>query len=238
MKNLVFAAILLGGLSQATGCIISSDDSSSDGSFLVSWDLQSRLAATPGAISCTDAGVTTIRTTSQPVGGGMIVDLFDCGVGVDETAPLPQTDYTVWVDALDSANALVAESFSQDASIFDTNPVGVNFSFPVNIGYFGLTWTLVNSGSPVTCADVGGDGLSILSTGVNGGGSGIDEIFDCTDGTATTTSDLPLDDYTVSITLIDANDQPLNTPENKSTSLDYGNQLQDLGNFEFDFTQP
>jgi len=238
MKNLVFAALLLGGLSQATGCIISSDDSSSDGSFLVSWDLQTRLAASPGAISCADAGVTTIRTTSQPVAGGMIVDLFDCSVGVDETAPLPQTDYTVWVDALDSADALVAESFSQDASIFDTNPVGVDFSFPVDIGYFGLTWTLTRDGVQETCADEGGDGLEILSTPVNGGGTGFDEIFDCSDGSATTTSDLPLDDYTVSITLIDANDQPLNNPENKSTSLDYGNQLNDLGNFEFDFTQP
>ncbi len=207
MKNLVFVALLLGGLSQATGCIISSGDDNTDGSFQVSWELQSRLSATPGAITCGDADVVTIRTTSQPAAGGEIVDLFDCGVGVDETAPLPQTDYTVWVNALDAADALVAESFSQDASIFDSNPVGVNFSFPVNVGYFGLTWTLVNvtnGGVPTTCADVGGDGLEILSTPVNGGGTGFDEIFDCTDGSATTTLDMPLDDYTVSITLNDA----------------------------------
>lgn len=242
MKNLVFAALLAGGLTQATGCIITSDDDDpvTTSSFLVTWNLESGLTTPPGAIGCGDAGVDTIRTISEPTGAAQIVDLFDCADGTHETAPLPLRNYTVWVEALDAAEALVAQSFASEETLFDANPVGVTFTFPVDIGYFGLTWTITENGSPATCG--ANDALSVLSTPVGSSGTGYDDIFDCVDGTGTTTAPLALDDYTVVVALLDdmgtvdtGDDFVYGQSEPRVEGIDFGNHLVDLGNFEFEF---
>lgn len=233
MKNLVFATLLLGGLSQATGCIITSDDDPVDeSSFLVSWNLTAAPddQNAPVAINCADSGVATIRTVSEPTGGAQIIDLFDCVDGSHQTAPLPLADYLVWVQALDAGELMLAQSFASEETLFDANPVGVSFTFPVNIGWLGLSWTLVGD----TCQT--GDGVSVLTTPVNGGGTFFDEVFNCVDGAATTTQNIPIDDLTVSVSLIDTDDNVLGQSEPRSTAIQYGNHLVDLGNFEFDFT--
>jgi hypothetical protein len=247
MKKLVFAALLLGGLSQATGCIIVSDDDDTvdSSTFLVEWNLETALASPPGAITCADAGVDTIRTVSEPTGGAQIIDLFDCTDGVHETAPLPLGDYLVWTDAVDSTNGdlLVAQSFSQEETLFDANPVGVDFTFPVDAGYLALTWTLTEDTTPptaLTCADVGGDGVSVLATEVGGSSTGYDEIFACTDGSSGQISfdqrtALPIMDYTVVVSLLDDQDNVLGMSEARSVGIDFGNELEDLGNFDFAF---
>lgn len=237
MKNLVFAALLLGGLSQATGCIIVSDDDDDDSStFLVSWDLQTGLVSDSQlqAITCADAGVASIRTVSRPAGGANIIDLFDCVDGQRETAPLPLGDYVVTTDALDASESVVAISSQTEETLFDGNPVGVTFAYPVDIAYFGLTWVLTQGGNTINCET--GDGVSVLSTEVGGSGTGYDEIFDCVAGTGTTTVHLPLQQYTVSISLIDAQDTVLSQADPITERLDIGNEVVDLGNFEFDFT--
>jgi len=240
MKKLVFATLLLGGLSQATGCIITSDDTVDTGSFFVSWTLESGLASPAGAITCAEAGVTTIRTVSEPTGGAQIIDLFDCVNGQQETAPLPIADYLVWTEALDSSDALVAQSFASEESIFDTNPVGVDFRYPVDIGWFGFTWTLTNATvtpeQPLTCAEFGGDGVMISAIPVNGTGTGPEippEIFNCTDGVATTTVTMPLQEYDIVVSLIDATNRELGRSDVRREVLTFGNQLVDLGNFDF-----
>lgn len=233
MKNLVFATLLIGGLSQATGCIITTDDDPVEqSSFLVSWNLTAAddndRDAPLAAIDCASAGIDTIRTVSEPDGGAQIVDLFDCVDLNKETAPLPLANYLVWVQALDG-DVMVAQSFAAEASLVNANPVGVDFTFPINAGWLGLTWTLVGG----DC--IAGDGVSVLTTPVNGQGSFFDEIFNCVDGAATTTYNIPVDDLTVSVSLIDANDTVRGQSQPRSTSIEYGNHLVDLGNFEFDF---
>lgn len=73
-------------------------------------------------------------------------------------------------------------------------------------GYFHATWTLSQGGAATTCQAQGADGVSFLFT--DSANNGTDEIFDCV-AMAGNTNPLPVDDYTLSVSLLDAQDQVL-----------------------------
>ena len=237
MKKLVFVALMLGAISQAAGCIITSDDDDdSAAQFDVRWTLTS--GASDAAIDCASAGVATIKVTSRGASVGDFVDLFNCGDGYNSTALLPLDDYTVWIDALDSADGLVAQSNSQLSMLdVDQELVTLNFDFPVDGGFFALTWALLDdaTNAALTCAEVVAGGVEVISTPVGGGGTGLSDIFDCTAGEGVTDK-LPIDTYTVVIELLESGtDLSLGTSIPREESIDYGNHLVDLGNFDFAF---
>jgi len=201
--------------------------------FDVTWNLT---AGDPEATTnCAAAGVDTIQVVSQPNVGTDFVDLFDCAGGSGLTAPLPPGSYTVWVNALDGSNDLVARSAAQSYSLqADDDAVLLLYLFPVDGGFFSLTWTLVDTGdNPLTCAAVGAGGVSLLSTLV-GTADAYEDIFDCAAGEGETAK-LPVHDYTVVIDLLDDDVPPgsLATSAPRSVSIDFGNHRFDLGNFEF-----
>jgi hypothetical protein len=230
MNKLVFAALLLGGLTQATGCIIVSDDDDETGYFNVSWNLTEGANDTTASTCPGD----TVEVVSERVGGTQFVDLYDCVDGSGETAALPLGDYNVWVN-VKQGDTLMAQSFLGTASIdLDGETVPIGFDIAIDGGYFGLTWSMTDDLADLTCGDVGAGGVSVLSTLI-GPNTGIDDIFDCTDGSATTPK-LDLGDYTIVVSLLDAvDDSVLGASMPRETSLDYGNELNDLGNFEFVF---
>ena len=101
----------------------------------------------------------------------------------------------------------------------------------------GKVWTLVDDATndPVTCAEVVAGSVEVISTPVGGGGTGLSDIFDCTDAEGVTDK-LPLDSYTVVVEVLEEGTElSLGTSEPRTENLDYGNELIDLGNFEFAF---
>lgn len=238
MKKLVFAALMLGGLAQATGCIITSDDDDDDvntAQFDVTWNLTEGDSET--AAACADYGIETIQVVSEPTSGSQYIDLYTCSTGFDATAPLPLGDYTVWVNALDAGDNMIAQSNSQAATLDLGNElVPLTFTFPVDGGFFALTWTLVDDATndPVTCTEVGAaGGVDVLATIVDTT-TAFDDIFDCEDGEGVTAK-VDVADYTVVVNVLNANEEALGTSNPRTVSIDYGNELEDLGNFEFAF---
>ncbi len=240
MKKLVFAALMLGGLAQTTGCIITSDDDDDDdvvntAQFDVTWDLtegESEVAA-----ACADWGIETIQVVSAPTTGTEYIDLYNCTDGFNATDPLPLGDYTVWVNALDAGDNMVAQSNSQMSTLdLGGDLVPLTFSFPVDGGYFALTWDLVDTGDNVlTCSEVGSGGVGVLST-IVGTADAYDDLFNCEDGEGVTAK-VDVADYTVVVDILDTAEPPgsLGSSEPRTVSIDYGNHLNDLGNFEFVF---
>jgi hypothetical protein len=239
MKKLVFAALMLGGLAQTTGCIITSDDDDDDvintAQFDVTWNLTE--GASEAAAACADWGITTIQVVSAPTVGSEYIDLYDCIDGYNATAPLPLGDYTVWVNALDSSDYMVAQSNSQAATLdLGGELVPLTFDFPVDGGYFALTWNLVDmSDNPLTCTEVGSGGVGVLST-IVGTADAYDDLFNCEDGEGVTAK-VDIADYTVVVDILDTAEPPgsLGMSEPRTVSIEYGNELNDLGNFEFVF---
>jgi hypothetical protein len=69
----------------------------------------------------------------------------------------------------------------------------------VEAGYFRATWTLTADGFPVSCFDVGGDTVSYIFT--DSYGQGDEDLFDC-EAMAGNTDPLPIDDFTLSVSLL------------------------------------
>lgn len=203
------------------------------GSFLVSWNMGQRLGPAPGPIDCTAAGVTTMRVTSEATNGSQVVDLFDCGDSSGETGPLGYGDYRVWVDALANTDQLVARSPTKDATIVGTNPMSLALSFPIDVGFFTATWTLTKNGNPVTCAQVAATNIQLFATTADGNQM-FGDYFPCSQGTGTTSFDMPLGGYSVVVSVLDDQDTTLGAAAPLTTSIDYGDETVDLGSFELE----
>ncbi len=230
MKKLVFATLLLGGLSQAVGCVAGDEEAQFD----VSWTLTA--GDNDAVIDCGTAGVATIKVTSSGATAGDFIDLFDCTDGYNATALLPLDDYTVWIDALDANDGLIAQSNSQLETLdLDGELVTVDFEFPTDGGFFALTWNVLDAydDSEITCDTAGAGGVEVVSTPVSNSGTFLSDIWDCTDFEGVT-SKLPLDTYTVVVSLLEqGTDYSLGDSNPTTETLEWGNELIDLGNFDF-----
>jgi hypothetical protein len=222
MKKLVIPALLLGAL-QATGCIFVSDDDTEDtASINVSWNLVS-----DGAPAGCPAGATTAAVNAQRGGAGSpFVDLFDCADGAGFADDLPLDTYTVWVDFTDdSGNVTYAQSEAADVNL-DTPGEQANAAFTVDVdnGFFDVQWEIAGGG----CASVAGEnGVGVLSTHTTTT-MGYDDKFNCEDGeTGTvTTGALPIGDYEVILSILDAQDASLGDSALIPDSIDFGNQFK------------
>lgn len=217
---------MAGGLAQATGCLSSDPPTAL---MRVNWELTS-LDGDP----CPENG--SVEVVSQHSGGAEFVDIYHCVAGEGVTAALPLGTYTVWVNVVTPEDTLWAESFATEVTLdLDREIVPVNFSILTDEGYLYATWSLVDevSNEELTCADAAADGVSIVSTLVDAGGTGTDHVFDCEDHEGMT-APLPIGEYTVVTSLLDSQEQVLNQSAPRSAKIQFGNELVDLGNFDFD----
>lgn len=100
MKKLAFAALLLAGLAQATGCIFVSDDEG--GQFEVRWALLA--GSTPTTCEAVGADYVASLATLNETGEGF-EDLFhNCSAGTGTTFSMPLGTYTVDVSIWDDVN--------------------------------------------------------------------------------------------------------------------------------------
>lgn len=236
MKKLVFASLLCGILAQVgTGCIVSSNPA--DGYFDVAWILTE--GADNTAIQGCGDGVTAEVVAEDIVTSQQYIDLFDCVDGSGITSAIPAGDYDVWVNVYNgtdvSSSNLIAQSGFQRTSILDGETVVLDLSFPAG-GFFELSWTIEDELGPgAACADVAADGVSVLSTLV-GPNTAIDDVFDCSAMSAITPQML-LGEYVVSVSLLDG-EQSLNQVSTADpVTLQFGNEVVDLGIFDFVLTQ-
>jgi hypothetical protein len=107
-------------------------------------------------------------------------------------------------------------------------------------GVFQTTWTLTQGGAATTCATVGAASVSFLSTRASDS-MGFDDVFTCSD-MAGDTAPLTIDSYSISVSVLDANDQVLGqTPTPLSDNFDTCNSTANdtcfvtLPNIEFAF---
>ena len=223
MKKLVMSALMLGGLSQAAGCIfVTSDDTTSDTAAIdVGWSLADG--------GCELAGTATIN--AQLVGDSTPYrDIYDCVDGSGITQDLPLGTYDVWVDLTDDSDFLVAQSESvqivlDQAGDFPT----ADFAINMTNGYFDVGWTF--AGGTASCADyVGEDGVSVLSTEVGNASNAFDDVFDCEENDGVTqagvTAVIPVGVYTLSVAIIDGTGAALGSAPATQAEIDYGNEFE------------
>ena len=97
-------------------------------------------------------------------------------------------------------------------------------------GKLSATWSILLNGSAATCANVRGDTVEIVTTPSGGGGGTIDR-FRCTD-LAGTTGTFAAGNYTVTVRLVDAASQILDSSDLGSVAVTAG-MTQALGNQTF-----
>lgn len=243
MKKLAFAALVIGGLMQASGCVIVTDDDPDDpdpgrvptgdpsAQFDVAWDLIG---------GCPD-GATTIQIVSDDGAATPFEDLIDCTPSGSFTVPpLPLGVYDVYINVTDDAGNRFASSLAVEAELVaDGEIVEVpTFTFPTDSGYMALTWDVIDDATnePLTCAEVGADDVVLSGTVVARPDEFYDFEFPCEDFEGVS-GEMPIDDYTLVVWLSNAADDDQNnsigTSQERDVSITYGNELVDLGNFDF-----
>jgi hypothetical protein len=242
MKKLVLTAVLAAGLSQAAGCIITSDDTGDDVGRdpVITADINLSNAG-PNPLLCWNdpgdpKGRDGIRVNARLAGTQSgFSDVYECTVVALQTPPLtsgPGT-YDVWVDYFNDRGS----TDPNDWVVVDfTDPVRVTVDAGQDIhaivdlaignGFFNPIWTLP---AGVTQADCDVSDVHIVST-ISGTATAFDDIFDCTAGfndpNGTYTSPLPLEDYTIAASLEDAT-TTLGTATGNGTILD-GNEYVEM----------
>ena len=216
---------MIGGLLQATGCIITSDDGDEFGYFDVSW-------ASPDACP---AGAAAEVFTQNRVTGEVLTDIYNCVDGVGTTAALLLGDYDVWVDiTTEDGSAVYAQSNSLPASLnFDGDVVIVDLPpFSMTSGYFALTWSIADGGgNALSCDDAFAGGVDIVTTAGSTSELLVD-VFDCDAGTGIS-SEYAIDTYTIVVDLLDSNDAAIDSSVAIEEAITFGNEVVDLGNFDF-----
>lgn len=238
MKKLVLGSLLLAAIAtQATGCIITTeDDVPADAAFITA-DWTFRNVATQSNTGC-PAGFGTVALHNQevdidnrPIPGTEVIDLFDCIDGRHESAPLDPVVYETWLEVTSAGGGSVyAESLS---AIVDVRDVDKTFSATIlnDGGYFQFAWNLrgAQSGAPLQCRDVANlDGVEIHST-VAGTMNAVTDQFDCENG-IDITGGLLAGAYNVSINAFNDVQGGLGTPVNMNNrTIKDRNGVTDLG---------
>ncbi len=192
MRKLVLGALLLGGLAQATGCIITTDEDDG-GQFRVSWVL----TAGTQEISCADAGaggVSVLSTLSGTATG--VEDIFSCEPGIGTTDFLAAGTYTVVVNILEEGTDVsLGQSVPVDEDIFDgeiTDLGTKNFAFAA----LGSVDFGVDYGDPGGVNCDGGEGVQDQGTNLvlSGGGQciAVPLLLNGTQDVADICTELPL----------------------------------------------
>lgn len=236
MKNLVLSAMLAVGASQAAGCIIVADDTTTtgEGSLQVSWTLLSTDANNNNITGQCPAGSGTVRITAERAGDEPYVSDYLCSQSGATFDRLPVGTYTTWLEITDRTGVTkFAISAETTVTVGEGTVTPVDFSLYTDRAFFAASWNLTRAGAPATCAQVSADKMSVLAT-VSGGSLGFDDDTNqCTagEGTAVAFTQLPVptgQSYTVVVAA-------LNTlGESIGDSAPLVNRMPTIGNAALD----
>ncbi len=197
MKNLVLSAMIAVGASQAAGCIIVSDDTTTtgEGDLQVSWSLLSTDANNNNIAGQCPAGSGTIRITAVREGDSPYISDYLCSASGGPFTRLPVGTYTTWLTITDTNGVTrFAESAEATVTVGDGTVTPVSFSLYTDRAFFAASWNLTRQGAPTTCNAVSADKMSVLAT-VSGGSTGFDDDTNlCTagEGSAVAFTQLPV----------------------------------------------
>ena len=231
MKSLVLGSLFAAVVSQAAGCVISSDD---DAVITATWRFEN---AASGTETGCPSGFDTAAVYSQPVNslnqpvGSPIIDLFDCVDGIGSTAPLPPDVYQVWVEITSgSGGSVYAQSVSAIVDVVSSDKT-FNATILNDGGYFALSWELFDAqtNAPLECSTAGSQGVSVLSTSVANQSSFVDDVFTCEDHYGVT-GGLLAGAYTVAVSALGAGDASIGqAPVLTNKLIGVQNDVTDLG---------
>lgn len=220
---------MVGGLIQASGCIITTDDDPdpTGGVLDVTW--------TTTACAAPTATVVTMNTLTNE----MTTDNYACSDGGTLATLNPIRlnlgSYQVWVEIQnDALTRSHARSLASDVNFtFDSETVTVATEPIANEqGHFETEWTIADTGgTALTCAQAGATSGRFITTLANTT-VGDSFIYDC--DTFYGLSD-PLDQglYTVVVELLDSSDLVLNDNSDPFEETIIGNYIIHLGIFDF-----
>lgn len=188
--------------------------------------------APPLVLSC-PAGFDTaeVRLTSL-TGGTDYIDAYSCGA-MTGTQAYDADLYEIELIITNGAGQVYAVSPSEGLSAveIDTRDTDktVNFGIADNGGYFGFAWNLVDAATnaPLSCGQVNPDSIEILGTLASSTFAKGDK-FDCGSGAGVTAA-FPQGSYTMSVAALNANDEALGAPQNKTTAIGDRNDFVNLG---------
>jgi hypothetical protein len=245
MKKLVLSALLFAGLSQAAGCIIVADDTTSTcasdpnasictGNVSATWSLKSSDAGGNVIAAACPSGGTTVRIFSQHGTDAPYTDDFTCAAGTGVATQLPVGDYLVWMQITDSTTTQkFAESAAQPVIVTDAGTTPLAITTFTDRAFFQASWQLTRAGSNTTCANVNADKMSVLAT-VSGGSNFFDDDSNrCVDGegkTAFTGTPVPIGaTYTVVVAALNTGGVSIgDSAALVQQPLSYGNQYLNL----------
>jgi hypothetical protein len=241
MNKLVFGALIAGVVSQAAGCIISSDDSGNDAHITANWSILTTASSGHGggAVAPCPPGFDTAALYNQEIDangstiGQPIIDLFNCDAGTGTSAPLAPTTYLSWIEIANHDNSSqYAKSVGAEVDITNSDKT---FSAQIltDGGYFQVAWNLQSAGgSPLLCADVVGiAGVESISTEVGNAQNFASDIFNCEDHEGIT-SGFVAANYTVHVDAINNAQPPASigdAPDLTNKVITAPNKVTDLG---------
>jgi hypothetical protein len=242
MKNLVVLATLIAA--SATGCIISSDNSSNDAHVGATWAIKS--VVSNSELGC-PSGYDTAALYNQPVDtagnavGSPIIDLFDCVADSGRSAPLPPTMYETWIEITTHNNTGAPYAKSVPAFIDITD---ADMTYHADIyddgGYFAFAWNLVgaNSQAPLSCAAAGVTGSSSgveINATLAGSTAATNDQFTCDDGQGITAG-IPMGTYTVSVDAFTSAGAVGTAPTLTNKVINPQNEITNLGTITIPIT--
>ena len=245
MKKLVLGTLIALAVTQAAGCVFTSDDTSSNAHVSATWDIKS--IATNQSLTC-PPGYDTAALFNQVVDSAgnpqgacsrqsdnnestCFVDLFDCAKHAGTSFALPPTRYKTWVEITDaSVNQVYAAGVP---AYLDVRDVDLTYNTQIldDGGYFYVTWDLraASNNAQLSCAQAGAAGGVELVGTVTGGTESKSDIWDCVDQ-ADYTAGYRAGSYTVSVDALNASDQAIGTaPELTNKVIQRQNQVTNLG---------
>ena len=194
MKKLVLGSLMAVLVSQAAGCIITTNDPEY-ALINAQWDLQTAPVSKTQAgqsIPC-PPGITTAAVYAQALDasyrrvGQQFIDLYNCDAHSGVSDPLPPDVYETWVELTSGQGGTV---HATSTSVNEASPtedlfvdvLDVDQTFKTTIledgGYFEFDWDLRNAANqPINCGSV--SKVAILSTMINNGNYSFDDRFPC-----------------------------------------------------------
>jgi hypothetical protein len=246
MKKLVLGSLVLATVSQAAGCIITTDDDPVDyATISAEWSIKNiagqTLTCPPGITTAAVYAQPVDPNTYQPIGAIPNPDKFDCAAGVGFTAPLAPAIYEVWVELVNDNNTMkyaVSPSRNEasptekfpDGYFLDLRAVDLPYktTFYDDGGYFQFDWdTRDAANQPIPCEDLG-----FLWTSVTNGSYSADERFYCDRNPAEfgLSQEILQGAYTIEVSAVNEAGQGLGPPtELLNKQIQGPNKVTDLG---------
>ena len=234
MKKLVLGSLLLFAVAtQATGCIITSDDDADLATITADWSIKT----TAGSNATCPPGFNTVAlynqlldSSNRPL-GSPVIDLFDCAAFHGISDPLDPGVYQSWIEVTSGGGGTV---YAQSTSaIVDVTVADKTFGAVIltDGGYFEIDWDLRGkvSNQALQCSQVSGiSAVEVLST-INGPGQSVTDKFNCEDHHGITAGMLQ-GSYTVAVQALMGNGSLGAAPELLDKTVASPNKVTDLGN--------